>query len=102
MTTTTNQDTLGGRLRQLRKEHNLTQKQLADMLGLAKSIICYYENGGRYPSYDVLCGICRIFHVTSDYMIGRERTKLLDVSDLTEDQIGVLMVAADALSKKNS
>ena len=92
--------TFGGRLRQLRKARHLTQGQPADWLGLAKSIISYYENGGRYPSYEVLGKLCRIFHVTSDYMLGLERTKLMDVSDLSEESIGVLMTVADALAKK--
>lgn len=92
--------TLGNRLRQLRKENNLTQQQLADQLGLAKSVVSYYENDERNPSYDVLRKICQIFHVTSDYMIGMERSKLLNVSDLSEESVGVLMITADALTSK--
>ena len=42
----------GEKVKLLRKERNLTQKQLADMLGVVVSAISSYESGARYPSYD--------------------------------------------------
>ena len=47
----------GKKLKELRKANNLTQSQLAERIGLAKSIISYYESGDRWPSYDVLIKI---------------------------------------------
>ena len=45
---------LGEKLKALRKSNNMTQKDLADRIGVSKSIISSYESGTRYPSYDVL------------------------------------------------
>lgn len=44
----------GEKLKQLRNGQKLTQQQLAERIGVAKSVVSYYESGDRYPSYDVL------------------------------------------------
>ncbi len=90
----------GEKLKYLRKSKKLTQTQLGNYLGVAKSVISYYENGDRYPSYDVLVKIAHTFHVTTDYLLDFDRSRTLDVSDLSEDDISVLETVADALRKK--
>ena len=44
----------GNTLKALRIQNNMTQAQLAQQLGLTKSVISAYETGLRMPSYDVL------------------------------------------------
>lgn len=53
---------LGEKLKQLRLEKNLTQKQLADRLGVAISAISSYESDTRCPTFDTLIKYARIFH----------------------------------------
>ncbi|NLY48413.1 MAG: helix-turn-helix transcriptional regulator [Clostridiales bacterium] len=78
---------LGEKLKALRKSNNMTQKDLADRIGVSKSIISSYESGTRYPSYDVLVKMARIFHVSTDYLFGLEKKKVLDASELTDAEI---------------
>ena len=59
----------------------------------------YYESGDRFPSYDVMVKIAHTFHVTTDYLLDVERKRVLDVSDLSEENIAVLQTVADALRK---
>lgn len=92
----------GEKLKALRKGQKLTQQQLADRLGVAKSVVSYYESGDRFPSYDVLVKIARTFHVTTDFLLDIERNRILDVSDLSENDIMVLETVADALRNKKS
>ena len=47
----------------LRKEANLTQEQLAEKLGVAKSTISMYENGKRKPSFEALEALADFFNV---------------------------------------
>lgn len=91
----------GEKLRELRKSQKLTQQQLADRLGVAKSVVSYYESGDRFPSYDVMVKIAHTFHVTTDYLLDVERKRVLDVSDLSEENIAVLQTVADALRNNN-
>lgn len=88
----------GEKLKTLRKGMKLTQKQLADRIGVAKSIVSYYESGDRYPSYDVLVKIARIFHTTTDYLLDVERKRVIDVSNLTEDNIALVTSLVEALN----
>lgn len=87
-------------LKQIRIENHLTQKQLAERLGLAKSVISYYESGERLPSLDVLIRFSKTFHVSVDVLLGIERNRTLDVSDLSESDIQVLNIVANALRDK--
>lgn len=71
---------MGKRFKELRK----TQQQLADRIGLAPSAISSYESGARYPSYDVLIKYSKIFHVTTDYLLGIDELNTVDVSGLNQ------------------
>ena len=90
---------LGEKLKELRKSQKLTQQQLAERLGVQKSVISCYEAGMRYPSYDVLKGIARIFNVTTDYLLDLERKRVVDVSALNEEEIAVVVSVIDAIKR---
>ena len=90
----------GNKLKTLRTEKKLTQKQLADRVGLATSAISSYEAGSRYPTYEILIKFSRIFHVTTDYLLGIKDTRTLDLSDLQDDDIEILSLLADKLRRK--
>ena len=78
---------MGEKLKSLRIEKNLTQKQVADRIGLAISAVSSYESGTRYPSYDVLVKLARIFHVSTDYLLGITDTRNIDVTGLRDNEI---------------
>ena len=60
------------RLRELRKQHGLTQDELGQALGVQKAAICKYETGRVPLPNDALMQLCSIFHVTADYILGRD------------------------------
>ncbi len=63
------------RLKTLRKEHNFTQKNLADILGYARTTIANYEQAARFPPIDTLFEIANFFDVSLDYLLGRTKIK---------------------------
>ena len=67
-----------------------SQKELAERIGIAKSVISFYESGDRFPSYDVLIKIARIFNVTTDYLLDVERERTVNVSGLSEEDIAAV------------
>lgn len=81
---------IGDKLLALRKARKLTQKAVGFQAGVSENTISCYENGSRYPSYDVLISLARIYHVSTDYLLGISTTRVLDVSDLREEEIAVL------------
>ena len=91
----------GLKLKELRKQSGMTQQQLADKLGITKSVVSYYELSERTPSPEVLKDIALIFRVSTDYLLGIERNKIIDVSDLSDDDIKLLLVTIDTLRGKH-
>lgn len=59
------------RLKEIRKEKGLTQKQLASEIGASERGIQQYELGERKPAYDALITLADYFDVSLDYLCGR-------------------------------
>ena len=60
------------KLKELRNELKLLQKQLASDLGVTQACIGKWETGDREPSLDDLIKIAKYFNVTTDYLLGLE------------------------------
>lgn len=91
---------MGEKLKSLRLEKKLTQKQVADRIGLAISAVSSYESGSRYPSYEVLVQLARIFHVTTDYLLGMTDKRNIDVTGLDDGEIELISQLVDKLRQK--
>lgn len=59
------------RLMQLRSEKGLSQKKIADSIGITETGYQNYEVGRRKPNFDVLPAIADYFDVSVDYLLGR-------------------------------
>lgn len=59
-------------LKKLRKGNGLTQKSLGNIIGVSESAISLYESGKRQPDQETLGKFASYFHVTVDYLLGRE------------------------------
>lgn len=59
------------RLKELREKEELSRQQLADILGVSRASLEYYEKGKRTPDIEVLYKLSEHFNVTADYLIGR-------------------------------
>ncbi|MBQ8188562.1 MAG: helix-turn-helix transcriptional regulator [Lachnospiraceae bacterium] len=81
----------GNTLKTLRLHHHMTQAQLAQKLGVTKSVVSAYENSLRMPSYDILISISKTFKVTTDYLLGLEHKQEIDLSGLTNEETTALL-----------
>lgn len=61
---------LGTRLKELREEQSLTQKELAIRLGLNSVTYLHYEKDQRQPPLEILADMAKFFDVTVDYLLG--------------------------------
>lgn len=61
-------------IKELRKENNMTQSELAQKIGITTSSVGMYETGVRQPSYEVLYKLSEVFNVTTDYLLGKSDT----------------------------
>ena len=67
-------EVFGKRLKELRKANGYTIEQFADMVGISKSTLGYYENDKRMPDIEILARIADTLNVNADYLIGRTNT----------------------------
>lgn len=62
--------TFGQRLRSLRLAKDLTQAELAKLMGLGESTVSFYEADKRKPDFDTLIKIAEYFDVSTDFILG--------------------------------
>lgn len=62
---------LGDRIKELRIANNMTQKELADYLGVTPKAVSFYELNQREPSGDIVVKLSKKFNVTIDFLYGR-------------------------------
>ncbi|MGN0106306.1 MAG: helix-turn-helix domain-containing protein [Hominilimicola sp.] len=78
---------LNERIKELRTAKGLTQVDLARELNVSKQCISNWENNNIQPSIDMLVKIAKYFHVSTDYLLGIDNHKFIDVCGLTDTQI---------------
>ncbi len=61
----------GERIALLRDNKQLTQQELANIVGITRAALSHYENNRRKPDYQVIRNIADYFQVSVDYLIGR-------------------------------
>ena len=61
---------IGSRLKDLRMENNITQKELADYLGVTPKAVSFYELDQRVPPPEIIKKIANKFNVSIDYLFG--------------------------------
>lgn len=92
---------LGKKLKSLRLANNLTQAQVAGQIGVTKTVISSYENDLRQPSYDNLLKLASLFKVSTDWLLGNEKTQKFDFSGLTDEQANLVMGIIKEFEKNN-
>ncbi|TYQ12878.1 UNVERIFIED_CONTAM: DNA-binding XRE family transcriptional regulator [Acetivibrio alkalicellulosi] len=65
-------------LKQLREEKGLSQKDIAEYLGITRQAIASYELAKREPDYEILHKLADYFGVSADYLLGRANCRDLN------------------------
>lgn len=84
-------------LKLLRKQHNLSQKEIGNIFHASQNTVSQWENGTRKPSYDIIQEIADYFDVSVDYLLGRQeqlpelnskdKREIQEILDDTEQQL---------------
>lgn len=92
---------LSDRLKQLRQEKHLGQKQIAALVNVTKSAVSSWESDIRQPTYDTLIRLADIYHVSTDYLLGRTNDRPLDLSGLTAAEVALVTDLVASMTAKN-
>lgn len=69
---------IGSKIIQLRKKHNLSQSQLAQKIGISRTIVGNYERNSNSPSIEILLKMAKVFNVSVDFIIGESQLSSYD------------------------
>lgn len=76
---------LSERLKSLRLEAKITQKEISDKLEIGQGTYARYEKGDRKPTGEILNDLAKFFNVSTDYLLGNtDNKKALSFDDLKE------------------
>ena len=98
---------IGELLAEVRKDHQETQKDLAKHLHVSVATIRSWERENSSPSHEMLIAICKLYHVSSDYLLGLTRVDPVRMQKqqerLTSDELAEIQTFSEYLIwKRNS
>lgn len=71
-------ETLGTRLKALRKTKKVTQQQLADAIGVSKTSVIYWEKGDNLPKHESLMALSKVLSVAPEFLLSGKSQGGLD------------------------
>lgn len=92
---------LNENIKKLRMARGLNQVEFAKILGVSKQCVSNWENDNVMPSIEMLLKIADFFGVSTDYLLGRSDKRVIEVANLTEEQIAHIAYLVDNLKKLN-
>ena len=81
---------IADRIKHLREVNGMTQSALAKKLGITRSSVNAWEMGISVPSTQYIIELSRIFCVSTDYLLGVDKSSTIDVSGLSESDVQLL------------
>ena len=93
---------LGSRLKAMRLQRGLTQKELAARVSKSVSAISSYESNAQLPPLDVLESIALVLHCSIDYLIGLDSFNTYSTQNLTDPQKDILELLFQEFSSQDT
>ena len=93
---------LSENIKKLRIQKHLTQTELGKRIGVTTSTVASYESQDRLPSIAVLIRLAAEFNVSIEYLLGVNKNKTIDVSNLSTEQISVITSVIEQFEKDNN
>lgn len=71
---------IGERIKEVRQQKKISQKEVAEKLSCKRELMSYYENGQRNITASTLIKLANILNVSSDYLLGLSNVKSTDTN----------------------
>ena len=85
----------------LREQKQMTQSDLAKKLNITRSSVNAWEMGISVPSTQYIVELANLFSVSTDYLLGVEKTSTIDIAGLTEKDVEIIYSLVEHLKAKN-
>lgn len=90
------------KIKKLREARTWTQAELARRLGVTRNGVNSWEQGLSIPSTACLVELAKTFSVSTDYLLGLEPLRTVDVTGLDDKEVALLTEMADRLRSRNA
>lgn len=91
-------ENFGERIKRLRLEKGLKQEQVAVLLQVNRKAVSHYENNMREPSFGILVQLAEIYKVSTDYLLGVEKKRVIYTSGLNDRQYALVRQLVEELT----
>ena len=78
------------RIKHLREQKGLTQTDLAKQLGITRSSVNAWEMGLSTPTTQCIVALAKLFHVSTDYLLGTDTGLSISLADYSEEEINLI------------
>ncbi len=79
------------RIRTLRESAGFSQAELSRCLHVSRNSIIAWEMGTATPTSQYIVAMCKIFHVSADYLLGLERKATLVLDEYSDEEMALVM-----------
>lgn len=100
-------DKFSENLKIAREKKNMTQKEVADIIGVAKSTYSLYESGNREPNVQTIKKIADVLNVSADTLLGLNTEPItmaahFDGDEYTEDELEDIKAYAEFVKNRRN
>ena len=96
-----NQQDIGRFIAERRRTKNLTQEQLAELLGVSNKTVSKWETGRSMPDYSVVELLCEELDITVSELLSAKKNESEGTSVYTEEQVALLLYKAQQMENRN-
>lgn len=82
---------ISDKIKELREQAGYSQSQLAKKLDVTRSSVNAWEMGLSTPTTQYVVALAKLFHVSSDYILGIEANRSVSLRGYNEDEIALVM-----------
>lgn len=91
---------LNERIREIRMAKKMSQVELANILGVTKQSVSNWENDNIQPSIEMLIKLAKALSVSSDYLLGIDERRYLDITGLSESEAQHIQFLIDDIKNR--
>ena len=88
------------RIRQLRQARGISQVELSAALDVTKQSVSNWENNNIQPSIDILIQLSQYFSVSTDYILGLDERKYIEITGLTDKEVTHIQQIIDDIKNR--
>ena len=92
---------LAEKIMSLRRKKEWSQEKLAEQLGVSRQSVSKWESSASIPDIEKIIRMSELFGVSTDYLLGCESKRTVDVSGLTPKEIQTITELVASMTEKN-